>query len=153
MVTMMIVHTLLISMLLLTLFSTILSLARFSCCGRANEFALLVYLAANVIELLIYYSNYKYADSPVSDAPKKARLLFFILLVFSPVMFVGHMIPNVFCGTQAVAMHKIYYSITMFLSVNIAVESIIGTCYFIHFDKHRLHRELMTRPYETSLKL
>jgi hypothetical protein len=153
MMMLMIIHILLISMLLLTLFSTILNLASFSCCGRANEFALLVYLGANIIELLIYYSNYKYSESPMSDAPKKARLLFFILLVFSPVMFVGHMIPNVFCGTQTVQMHKIYYSITMFLSVNIAVESIFGTCYFIHFDKHRLHRELMSRPYETSLKL
>ncbi len=122
-----------------------------SVCGHYSESTLLVFLLTNIWYALIYFSNLKFTGEFDSYIVKRAKLMFFILMIVSPFFLITPFLPGLFCKFNDFESQAIHKGI-MFMMV-VLLESIAGTCYFIRYEKFKLHRELYAKPIDTSLTL
>lgn len=133
------------------LLGTAFHLRGLSVCGHYSEATLLLFLLINLMNILIYFSNLKFTGEFDSYVVKRSKLMLFILMMGSVLFLITPFLPGLFCkytDFETLAFHKGL----MFMMV-VLVESIVGTCYFIRYEKFKLHRELYSKPVDTSLTL
>lgn len=123
-----------------------------SVCGHFGETTLLLFLLDNILQAVIFYLNYRVSNSIETNILKRTRLLFFFLVISSPIFLFTPFFPGIFCKFTEFSRSSLGRTLSSFSIV--LLESCIAIIYFIRYDKYVIHKELYpSANLDTSLKL
>ena len=145
------VHAVASIYLFASLVGTAFHVAGLSVCGHYSEPSLILLLVYNMVLMILYLSNFKFAGDFDLHIVKKTRLIMFLLMITSLLLLVSPFLPGLFCKYNDFTRIAATKGVAFFFLV--VTECLVGTCYFIRYEKFKVHKEIYSKPIDTSLTL